>query len=1046
MKKLLILLFAALMLAIGVCAEETTTLRYDFDTMDGISLSHAEAEIQDGVLVIQPDAPLSNGAYDPGFILDGLDFDAADYDTIKLRMKREALYEGEKAEILQLYFKTANDSSFKGERGVMVSLKSTIGLEKLSDWFTIEAKLSDNALWKDTISTFRVDTTDTNCVFYVDYVEFSKKGNAPVSQEPEAEEPKEEKPTVEEPAVEEPAVPKGSFERVNTYNNNFSDVSDSNWFSENVKTAYELGFMNGKSEGKFDPNGNVTVVEGITMATRLHAIYNGSEVNEKTASDADTLRYDFNNMDGISLYHASAKAQDGLLVLTAEQMANGGYDPGFFLDGLDFYSTDYDTFRIRMKRDKLDNADPTRSRPEYLQVYFQTINDLNFKGERGISVNLKTTVGEEKISDWFEIEIKLTDNALWKDTISRMRIDTTDNNGIYYIDYIEFSSSGEKSSNQKWYDLYVNYALTHDIIKKDTFKTDEYTRNITRAEMCNLFAAAIPEAYFTPKNKVSAIPDMDKNDYYADIMLMLYRAGVVLGSDAEGNFNASSDIKRSEVAAIINRVALPENRVKGEISADWNGTGYIHDIEFNDASELDGLYLPATSSIGEVVDGHLVLVPVERTAAPTYDPQVGKLGTSINAEEYTTLRVRMKIEYKGQIGRTRGEFFFKPEGVEKFSEAHGLFPDFESGYYVDAAGWRVYNFYLGGVESWKGNITDFRFDPTNNNGTYTIDYIRFVKEDSALIVSDEELEKNYTARKLFEDEGFEEGFIVHEPGEGKKPVGTWTYGEEGKEPKWNLLPWWTKACFINDAAETNDKYTIADNIGAKTFTYNPEEKSVVMRLDTEKVYEGKAHGADDMWPHLLVEQDLYGDDYSKVPEEKKAQLDLDADKVYVEMEVKLKDLVDLDAHNRKEGVRSHIKFNVYFYVAHKEVPGLHTYFGVNPLDTRGNNSTKYDWFPDIGIMWIYRVPAIDFVNEENALGNADGTYNLDEWKKVRVDITPHLENVAALLTRDNTLKRPVSREDLWMSGVNAGFEIWGNWQCEVEMRNLNVICYDKIEQ
>ena len=29
-----------------------------------------------------------------------------------------------------------------------------------------------------------------------------------------------------------------AFEKVNTYNNNFSDVQDSNWFAENVKTAY----------------------------------------------------------------------------------------------------------------------------------------------------------------------------------------------------------------------------------------------------------------------------------------------------------------------------------------------------------------------------------------------------------------------------------------------------------------------------------------------------------------------------------------------------------------------------------------------------------------------------------------------------------------------------------------------------------------------------------------------------------------------------------------------------------------------------------------
>ena len=83
-----------------------------------------------------------------------------------------------------------------------------------------------------------------------------------------------------------------TFEKVNTYNNNFSDVADSNWFAENVKTAYELGFMNGKSEGKFDPDGNVTVAEGITMASRLHAIYNGAEITKNTVPKNE-YRFDF---------------------------------------------------------------------------------------------------------------------------------------------------------------------------------------------------------------------------------------------------------------------------------------------------------------------------------------------------------------------------------------------------------------------------------------------------------------------------------------------------------------------------------------------------------------------------------------------------------------------------------------------------------------------------------------------------------------------------------------------------------------------------------
>ena len=72
-----------------------------------------------------------------------------------------------------------------------------------------------------------------------------------------------------------------AFEKTNTYDNNFSDVPETSWYAENVKTAFELGFMNGKSEGMFDPVGNVTVAEGITMASRVHAIYNGTTVTKK---------------------------------------------------------------------------------------------------------------------------------------------------------------------------------------------------------------------------------------------------------------------------------------------------------------------------------------------------------------------------------------------------------------------------------------------------------------------------------------------------------------------------------------------------------------------------------------------------------------------------------------------------------------------------------------------------------------------------------------------------------------------------------------------
>ena len=188
------------------------------------------------------------------------------------------------------------------------------------------------------------------------------------------------------------------FTKTLTYKDGqFKDVKANAWYAKEVQSAYELGFMNGTGADIFAPDGNVTVAQGITMASRVHASYNG-----KTAP------------------------------------------------------------------------------------------------------------------------------------------------------------SNSKEGN--WYDTFVKYALDNKIIADGQF--DSYTRNITRAEMGTLFADAMPESEYKAINKVLHIPDVIETNAYASKLLMLYNAGIVMGSDAYGTFNPDADIRRSETAAIINRVAIPENRLQ----------------------------------------------------------------------------------------------------------------------------------------------------------------------------------------------------------------------------------------------------------------------------------------------------------------------------------------------------------------------------------------------------------------------------------------------------------------------------------------------------
>lgn len=84
-----------------------------------------------------------------------------------------------------------------------------------------------------------------------------------------------------------PAMAAGSlsnFKKVNNYTDKtFSDVSSSNWFSDNVRKSYELGLFLGIGGNKFVPRGDISILQTITVACRIHKIYNeGNSDFEKT--------------------------------------------------------------------------------------------------------------------------------------------------------------------------------------------------------------------------------------------------------------------------------------------------------------------------------------------------------------------------------------------------------------------------------------------------------------------------------------------------------------------------------------------------------------------------------------------------------------------------------------------------------------------------------------------------------------------------------------------------------------------------------------------
>lgn len=111
-----------------------------------------------------------------------------------------------------------------------------------------------------------------------------------------------------------------------------------------------------------------------------------------------------------------------------------------------------------------------------------------------------------------------------------------------------------------WYSVYVDYAKRAGILTQDY---PDYSVAATRMQFATIFAHALPGSALQSINNVAdgAIPDVSVSTVNAQEVYSLYRAGVLTGSDNKLTFHPSSSILRSEAAAVVTRMALPDQRV-----------------------------------------------------------------------------------------------------------------------------------------------------------------------------------------------------------------------------------------------------------------------------------------------------------------------------------------------------------------------------------------------------------------------------------------------------------------------------------------------------
>ena len=237
-------------------------------------------------------------------------------------------------------------------------------------------------------------------------------------------------------------------------------------------------------------------------------------------------------------------------------------------------------------------------------------------------------------SDWFAVYVQAayeydlvdgkTDTAFDPDatlTIAEAVKLAVQLRSIYYTGEASFSNG------DPWYAHYVDYARDNGIIDGD-YKN--YDAAVTRSEFALMLSRAFPPEALAPRNTVedNAIPDVLGSASYSDAVYLLYRAGILTGSDAAGTFFPNDTLRRNEAAAIVVRMVnaafrrnltLKISLTTQEINAKCSPAVFyieIYDIKNKPIKTGSGFFIDDS---GVAVTNYHVVRGAARAVITTYD-------------------------------------------------------------------------------------------------------------------------------------------------------------------------------------------------------------------------------------------------------------------------------------------------------------------------------------------------------------------------------------------------------------------------------------------
>lgn len=262
------------------------------------------------------------------------------------------------------------------------------------------------------------------------------------------------------------------------------------------------------------------------------------------------------------------------------------------------------------------------------------------------------------------------------------------------------------------------------------------------------------------------------------------------------------------------------------------------------------------------------------------------------------------------------------------------------------------------------------------------------------------------------------------------------YGGPANLPVWRLAQWDSGPCFVENRIPS-DPTLLTDGMG-RSFGYDPETNVMTIELDTSLYYCGKPAKEGDYWPHLLVEQANFSQSF--VPKEMK-YLSCDVDRLVLSMDIRLMEFVETPIEG--DWVRA-AQFLMYFYVKGTDSHDF-CWFGVQLFDNRADRTGHYIGYDggkaDASGAMIYSIGSKYVYRNSGRTLYKNGEPDISgEWVHVEIDLKPYLEDMLKKGLEDGYFSVE-SLSELYVSGMNLGWETIGTFYHTMEVRNLQLVSY-----